>query len=253
MEQPNHEPDIARAAQLIASASRARMLKALSDGRRLAASVLAEEAGVSPATASVHLGRLTEAGLVVVEDVGRHRYYRLAGPEITTALEALAVIAPATDEPVTSLRASSRAKALRRARTCYDHLAGVVGVALMRSLVRQDWLTRRVGGTAGAHGTDRPASYGRALEYRMTAPGRERFEAFGIDVDQLLSARRPAVRYCVDWSEQRHHLAGALGSALTQRFFDLNWLRYGSAPRVVHLTDAGRRGLSTAFGVLPAD
>lgn len=226
------------------------MLKALSDGRPLSATVLATEAGVSLATASVHLGQLADAGLVTVEHTGRHRYYRLTGPEIATALEALAVIAPAVATPVTSLRASSRENGLRRSRTCYDHVAGSLGVSLMDAFVSHELLTRHDRAAATRQeATDRPASYGKDLEYRVTAAGQQRFGAFGIDVDRLATTRRPAVRYCVDWSEQRHHLAGALGAALTKRFFKLRWLRYGVAPRVVHLTDAGRQGMSETFGV----
>ncbi|MFC5719732.1 ArsR/SmtB family transcription factor [Streptomyces gamaensis] len=253
MKEVMREPDPARAARLFASASRARMLKALCDGRPLATSVLAAEAGVSVATASVHLGQLVEAGLVLVKHSGRHRYYRLASPEVAVALEALAVIAPSDTTPVTSLRVSSRENALRRSRTCYDHLAGSLGVALMGAFLDQELLTGHTTGTAPRTIADRPASYGKDVEYRLTPDGAERFRAFGVDVDRLSGARRPTVRYCVDWSEQRHHLAGALGAEVTARFFTLGWLRYGVSPRVVHLTDRGRRGLAESFAVTVAD
>jgi DNA-binding transcriptional ArsR family regulator len=240
------EPDIARAAALIADGSRARILKALSDGRAIPASLLATEAGISAPTASAHLTKLVAARLVTVERVGRNRIYRLAGSEVTSALEALAVIAPPL--PVTSLRQSARANALRRSRTCYDHLAGCLGVALMRALLDAGLLT----GHDGIHRADeavrdRPAAYGRDVAYRLSDAGREAFAAFGIDVTRL-PPRRPAIRYCVDWSEQRHHLAGALGAALTARLFALNWVRHGVSPRVVHLTAAGVDGLERTFG-----
>ncbi|WP_374115611.1 ArsR/SmtB family transcription factor [Streptomyces sp. NK15101] len=237
----------------MASASRARMLKALCDGRPLAVTVLAAEAGVSVPTASVHLTRLAEAGLVRAEHSGRHRYFRLAGPDVVTALEALAVIAPPDPAPVTTLRAHSRRNALRRSRTCYDHLAGSLGVLLMEGFLDQGLLRREEDVPASGRRPDRPASYGRRATYHLTPRGAERFTGFGIDVDALLRGRRPVVRYCVDWSERRHHLAGALGAALAARFFDLTWLRYGVSPRVVHLTDAGGSGVRDAFAIEVAD
>lgn len=241
------EPDIARAAALIADPSRARILKALGDGRSMPSSLLAAEAAVSPPTVSGHLRKLVEAGLVTVERRGRHRYHRLAGPEVSTALEALAIIAPPS--PIMSLRDSSRASALSRSRTCYDHVAGRLGVALMRALLDRGALA----GHDGVHRPerairDRPSSYGHDFRYYVTDRGRAEFAAFGVDVAELPS-RRPPVRYCVDWSEHLHHLAGALGAALTERMFERGWLRHGSAPRIVHLTDEGATGLRRAFGL----
>ncbi|MGV9337665.1 ArsR/SmtB family transcription factor [Streptomyces sp. NPDC003688] len=247
------EPELARAARLLASASRALMLKALSDGRPLGVTVLAAEAGVSVPTASVHLAHLAEAGLVRAEHSGRHRYFRLASPDVAAALEALAVIAPPDPTPVTTLRALSRHNALRRSRTCYDHLAGSLGVALMGSFVGQGLLRREKSDSASDSRPDEPASYGRRATYHLTTRGTERFTGFGVDMDELVRGRRPVVRYCVDWSERRHHLAGALGAALAVRFFDLDWLRYGVSPRVVHLTDAGKSGVRDAFAIEIAD
>jgi Predicted transcriptional regulators len=246
-EERTGEPDIARAAALIADPSRARILKALGDGRALPAGMLAAEAGVSVPTVSGHLRKLVESGLVRVERHGRHRYHRLAGPEVSTALEALAVIAPPSR--ITSLRDSSRANALRRSRTCYDHLAGRLGVALMRALLQRGLLE----GHDGVHRPalavlDRPASYGHDHNYRITEHGRLELTRFGVRFDRL-PPRRPLVRYCVDWSEHQHHLAGALGAAITSRLFELGWLRSGSAPRVVHLTEAGAAGLRREFGL----
>ncbi len=243
------DPDIARAAALIADGSRARILKALCDGRAIPASTLATEAGISAPTASVHLTKLLEAGLITVERNGRNRNYRLAGSEISAALEALAIIAPPL--PVTSLRQSTRATALRRSRTCYDHVAGYLGVTLMRALLDAGLLA----GHDGVHRphasvADRPAAYGRDVEYHLTDSGRAALMSFGVDVDRL-PPRRPAIRYCVDWSEQRHHLSGALGAAITARLFDLDWVRYGVSPRVVHLTPAGIDGVESMFGVDP--
>ncbi|MFB7450567.1 ArsR/SmtB family transcription factor [Streptomyces sp. NPDC056194] len=250
-DQVHHQPDIARAAQLIADPSRARMLKALGDGRALAAGLLAAEAGVSAATASAHLSKLVGAGLVRTESAGRCRYYRLAGPDVSLALEALAVIAPPL--PVTSLRESSTAGALRRSRTCYDHLAGRLGVRLLEALLDGGLL-------AGHDGSHRPeeavrdgaSGYGHDVDYRLTGTGRDALARFGVDLDRLPARRRP-IRYCVDWSEQRHHLAGAVGAVLTARLFELRWLRHGASPRVVHVTETGADGLAGTFGLRAVD
>jgi DNA-binding transcriptional ArsR family regulator len=245
-----HQTDIARAASLIADPSRARMLKCLSDGRALPASALAGEAGVGAATASVHLAKLVEGGFVTVEPQGRHRYYRLAGPDLTAALEALALIAPPL--PITSLKQSNRTNALHRSRTCYDHLAGQLGVGLMRALLDRSVLT----GYDGIHRPeeavrDRPSSYGHDIRYELTDSGRRQLAELGVDTGRL-PPRRPAIRYCVDWSEHQHHLAGGLGAALTSRLFELGWVRWGAAPRVVHLTDSGAAGLERSLGLVLA-
>ncbi|GGY04374.1 ArsR/SmtB family transcription factor [Streptomyces minutiscleroticus] len=248
MDEPlKQQTDIARAAALIADPSRARMLKCLADGRALPASALAGEAGVSAATASVHLAKLVEGEFVTVGRQGRHRYYRLAGPDISAALEALALIAPPL--PITSLKQSNRTNALHRARTCYDHLAGQLGTGLMGALLDRGVLT----GYDGVHRPeqavrDRPASYGRDIHYALTDSGRAQLRELGVDTDRL-PPRRPAVRYCVDWSEHRHHLAGGLGAALTARLFELDWVRWGAAPRVVHVTEKGIAGLEHSLGL----
>ncbi|OXM45221.1 ArsR/SmtB family transcription factor [Amycolatopsis alba] len=240
------EPDIARAAALIADGSRARILKALSGGRALSATVLAAEAGVRGPTASAHLTRLLDAGMVVVERDGRNRNYRLASTEITTALEALAVIAPPL--PISTLRQSTRTNALRRSRTCYDHVAGKLGVELMAALVDGELISgrRKVGAKQ-----DRPASYGRDMDYELTDAGKDTLRSFGVD-PETLPVRRAPIRYCVDWSERRHHLAGSVAAAVTERMFTLGWIRHGTAPRMVHVTEAGADGLRRTFGVDPA-
>ncbi|MEU5695557.1 helix-turn-helix domain-containing protein [Actinosynnema sp. NPDC020468] len=239
---PKADPDIARAAALIADGSRARILKALCDGRSITASALAEEAGVGGPTASAHLAKLVDAGLVTAHRDGRHRRYRLARAEVAEALEALAVIAPPSS-PVTSLRQSVRADALRRSRTCYDHLAGRLGVHLMAVLLDTGVLTgARRPGTA-TH--DRPSTYGRDHHYELTDRGADAVRALGVDL--RVPTRRPLVRYCVDWSEERHHLSGALGASIAARLFALGWVRHGAGPRVVHLTDAGAAGLAEIF------
>lgn len=237
------EPDIARVAALMGEPARARVLMALVDGRALSASVLAAEAGVAASTISEHLARLVDAGLLTAERHGRSRYFRLAGPEVAEVLEALARIAPT--QPVRSLRQGTRANALRRARTCYNHLAGQVGVALLVGLLDGGVLT---GGDGTRTAADRLSAPGRDVAYQLTPHGRCRLTDFGVDVDAVLR-HRPPIRYCMDRSEQRHHLAGPLGTAVTERLFTVDWIRRGPRRRTVVLTDAGRRGLREVFGV----
>jgi hypothetical protein len=221
---------------------------ALLDGRALPASVLAAEAGVAASTASEHLARLCEAGLLAVEPHGRHRYYRLASAPVARAVEALAVIAPPA--PVRSLRQHTRAHALREGRLCYDHLAGRLGVTVMRALIANGWLR---GGDGLYHPqsapTDRLAAAGHDVEYRLTAHGAERFAGLGIDLDKLSAASRPLIRYCLDWTEQRHHLAGGLGAALVDRLTALGWLTRTPQRRVVRLTSDGKARLPGALGI----
>jgi DNA-binding transcriptional ArsR family regulator len=248
---PHRSADIAPVAALFADRTRARMVSALSDGRSLPASVLAQESGVSAATASSHLGRLVAGGVLTVERSGRHRYYRLAGPEIAAAVESLAVIAP--QPPVTSLRESTRAAALRRARTCYDHLAGRWGVALLTSLIDNGALTRGDGRTdAERRAADRLAAPVSTHPYQLGPSADHVFGRLGVDLAGLRArpaSARPLLRFCVDWSEQRHHLAGALGAALLTRAEDAGWVARRPAGRAVDVTDLGRRALQDALGV----
>jgi DNA-binding transcriptional ArsR family regulator len=232
------DTDIAAVGALVADRARGRILLALLDGRALPASRLAAEAGVTPATASSHLGKLTEGGFLTVEARGRHRYYRLAGPPVARLIEALQTLAPA--QPVTSLRQGTRAKALRDARTCYDHLAGRLGVGLMSALIARGHL---VGGDGSYGPADPRVGYGHDVDYVVTAGGDAFLADFGISVPP----RRRLVRYCVDWSEQRHHLAGALGRGLLDRVTELGWIRRSETSRAVRLTDAGRAGLRAVF------
>jgi DNA-binding transcriptional ArsR family regulator len=223
------DADIAALGALLSDSSRCRLLLALADGRTLAASVLASEAGVSRSTASEHLGKLLDAELLRVEAQGRHRYYRLAGPHVGRLLEALAVHAPPA--PVRSLREGTRAYALRRARYCYDHLGGRLGVALMDALLEREVL---VGGD----------------EYRLTGRGERWLHERGLDLAAIRAQRRPLIRYCTDWSEQRHHLAGGLGAALAKQLFAREWLRPARRGRAVSITRAGVDGLADEFGVV---
>jgi DNA-binding transcriptional ArsR family regulator len=223
------DADVAGIAGLLADQARVAMLDALLDGRALSAGELARRARVTAPTASAHLRRLLDGGLLGVQAQGRHRYYRLAGPAVAEAMEALSVIAPA--RPVRSLRQSQQAQALRFARTCHDHLAGAVGVAVADALVRVGAL-RPVG--------DR--------DYDLTARGTELLGGLGVDVAGVRRQRRAFARRCLDWTERSPHLSGALGAALLVCLLDLDWLVGGRVPRGLVLTDAGRHGLLRAFG-----
>jgi DNA-binding transcriptional ArsR family regulator len=241
------DADIASIGALIADPGRARILLALGDGRALPATVLADEAGVAASTASAHLGKLVKGGMLRVERHGRHRYFRVSGPEVGELIEALARISPPAQ--VRSLKQGSKAQAVRFARTCYDHLAGMLGTELMQALLDRDFLT---GGDGvfdpGVAQEDRLAAFGSDLDYRLTPGGARELKAFGIDFDAL-PQRRPLVKYCVDWSEQRHHLAGSLGAALATRMIDLGWVRKADRSRAVHVSDIGYDGLRKYFGL----
>jgi DNA-binding transcriptional ArsR family regulator len=218
-----YDVDLAAVAALLGNPSRAAMLDALMTGRALTATELARTAEVSPATASEHLARLREGGLVEVVSQGRHRYHRLASPEVGAALEALSHIAPA--KPVTTLRQSSRARSLAEARTCYDHLAGRSGVALHDGLIGRGWLVPEVGG------------------YALSGAGTEGLLGWGVDLDRARSSRRAFARPCLDWTERREHLAGALAAALMTALLD------GPEPWFIRRADDHRGLRPTATGL----
>jgi DNA-binding transcriptional ArsR family regulator len=242
------DADIAKIGALVADPARARILLALGDGRALPATMLADEAGVTASTTSAHLGKLVAGGMLEVERHGRHRYFRVAGPAVAELIEALARLSPPSS--VRSLRQGTKAQAVRFARTCYDHLAGMLGTSIMEAMLDRGLIAGGEGvfdpGTARA---DRLAAPGFDLDYRLTARGADELAVLGIDLHSLRERRRPLIRYCVDWSEQRHHLAGSLGAALAERMFDLGWVTRARTSRAVHVTDDGRRGLREAFGL----
>jgi DNA-binding transcriptional ArsR family regulator len=223
------EPDIAAVAGLLADETRAAMIGTLADGSARPASELAALAAVSNSTASSHLSKLVDRGLLAVERHGRHRYFRLAGGEVGAAIEALAVIAPLRQ--VRSLREATVAGALREARTCYDHLAGALGVALADALIERHvlWLS--------------------GDQYELGPRGRKTLANLGVDPDELAERRRAFARPCLDWSERRHHVGGALGAALAERFFALGWLERVDPARAVRVTAAGRTGFDRSFGL----
>ena len=220
------DADIAAPASLMGDATRATFLMALSEGQSLPASELARRARVTPSTASIQLAKLVEGGFLKVKRNGRHRYYGLADANIAAAIESLAVIAPR--RPASSLKQARIGSDLQAARTCYDHLAGVLGVTLFDGLQRQRLLT---------------------AELAPTRRGAKRFGELGIDVVELARRRRPFAKRCLDWTERRHHLAGSLGAALADRCFELGWLERLPSNRAVRVTDKGRRGLARELAV----
>jgi len=221
----NDGPLIASIASLIGDPGRANMLTALMDGRALTASELGGAAGVTPQTASGHLSRLVDAGLLAVRKQGRHRYFRLSGPDVGETLEALMGLAQRTG--AVRVRTGPREAALREARICYDHLAGARGVALLESL-----RTKKV-----VEGEQ---------EVTLTDTGRAFVSVLGLDLDRLDTGRRPLCRLCLDWSERRAHLGGALGAALLDMMVDRRWLRREEG-RVLRFSGAGLREFESAF------
>lgn len=245
------DADVAQVGALLADPARCRMLFALMDGRALPASVLAAEAGVAPSTASAHLHRLTDSGMLRVVKQGRWRYYQLSGPEVAEVLESMARIAP--PRPVRSLREGTRANVLRLARTCYNHLAGRLGVTLMHAMLRQGYLVGHDGSfdpyTAR---TDRLSARGRDHVYLLTQDGGEFLEGF-LKNFTFPSRTGRVIGYCVDWTEQQHHLAGELGCRLLTHLLELDWLRRPSVGRWLYVTDIGKTGLAEVFRLQPEE
>jgi DNA-binding transcriptional ArsR family regulator len=223
-------PNVAEAASLIADPARAAMLMALVDGRALPAGELAYSAGVTAQTASAHLSRLLDGGLLVVEQDGRHRYYRLAGAEVAEALEKLAAIRPA--EPVRRKALTREARELSFARCCYDHLAGRLGVAVTDALMGRDLLLP-----------------GENKTFRVTQAGAAWFGGVGVDVAGLKPTRRGLARQCLDWTERSHHLAGPLGAAFLRTLCEKGWLRRSRTSRAVEVTPKGQLELKRALDI----
>ena len=223
-------PSFAGVASLIADPARAAMLIALLDGRALPAGELAYAAGITAQTASSHLAKLRDGGLLSLETEGRHRYYRLAGAHIAQALEQLAAIRPA--EPVRRMALSPRGRELRFARCCYDHLAGELGVAATRALQEKGFLVAAD-----------------EKKFEVTPAGAAWFGDLGLDVKSLRPTRRGLARQCLDWTERTHHLAGPLGVAFLDTLCGAGWLRRSPASRAVRLTPKGRVALKERLGV----
>ena len=218
-------------ASLVGDPARANMLTALLSGRALTASELAQEAGITPQTASSHLAKLEAGGLVEPEKQGRHRYYRLTDPDVAGVLEGLAGLAARTGHM--RVRTGPKDPALRRARICYDHLAGDLGVQMLESMKAQRLVRQK------------------RHEIELTSEGAQFLERnLQISPNMLLHPRRPVCKACLDWSERRHHLAGTLGAALMTRFAELKWALRDPTPgsRVVNFSRNGERRFAALFG-----
>lgn len=223
-----HGPNISNIAALIGDHARAQALTLLMAGRALTATELADGAGVTRQTISSHLARLVDAGLLAVEPQGRHRYFRIADAEVAQMLESLmGVAAGANDSP---RRSGPREPALRKARVCYDHLAGELGVLVYEKLAER-----------GAFAAG-PCGIG------LTRQGAALVGELGIDARTPAAGRRPFCRTCLDWSERRHHLAGLLGAALLRRFEELGWARRVPESRVLAFSAQGEASLRKWLG-----
>jgi DNA-binding transcriptional ArsR family regulator len=222
-------PNIARVAGLIGDPARAEILTALLAGRALTATELAAVAGVTKQTVSAHLAKLVDARLLAVEAQGRHRYFRLAGGDVARLLESLMGVAFRTG--AVRLVTGPREPALRKARVCYDHLAGELGVALTDSLERQHLIETGDG------------------SFALTAAGERRLEGLGIGVGPLRQERRAFTRPCLDWTERRPHLAGAVGAAIAEHALAEQWVTRVPGTRALRVTDVGRRGFLEQFAL----
>lgn len=220
--------NIASVAALLADQTRVNMLIALSDGRALPAGELARRARVASSTASNHLTKLMESGLLVVEEQGRHRYFRIANPLVVQALETLAPLAPTV--PVRSLREAESSKAIRSARMCYNHLAGILGVGLTQALVEREVLVALDEG------------------YTVNEVGKQWLQRFDFDTKRFEKRGYIFIPHHIDWSERRRHIGGAFAAAFAQHLFALEWIKRSPSSRAVHITERGHEALSQQFG-----
>jgi DNA-binding transcriptional ArsR family regulator len=223
-------PDIALLGSLIGDPARANMLTALMSGKALTASELAAEAGITLQTASSHLAKLESSALIFRRKQGRHNYFALAGDEVGSVLEAMMGLA--ADHGLTRTRTGPKDPALRKARVCYDHLAGEFGVRMFDSLRAWKFIS------------------GRDDQLALTDAGTAFVSEFGVDPDLLKSPRRPVCKSCLDWSARRTHLAGTLGAAMLQRIYELGWASRVRDTRIIEFSTSGERKFMDQFGVI---
>lgn len=225
----NANSNIAQVASLVSDASRAAILTVLLDGRYHPASELAYMANIKPQTASFHLSKMVAANLVTVEQQGRHRYYGIQNQEVAQIMETLLSITPPVE--IRSLNQAAENEALRQARTCYDHLAGKLGIQLTNSLLSAGVLSEVED------------------QFTVTEKGEDFFKAFQVDLGRVKRRRRSFTHRCLDWSERRHHLAGALGHALLERLLELHWIQRVPSTRAIKVTPEGKKGLQEIFHI----
>ncbi len=225
-------PDIVRIAALLGDPARANMLAALMSGKALTASELAAEAGVTAGTTSSHLRKLAEGGLVSMRSSGRHKYFTLADEDVAFALEGIMGLAASRGHLRT--RTGPKDPALRRARVCYNHLAGDMGVQMFRSLQDDGCFDLQDTGLG------------------LTDTGERRMQDLGLDLGSLPGGKAPLCRTCLDWSAREHHLAGRLGRGLLNHFLTLGWARRIPDSRVIQFTPPGLRAFENAFGTVTA-
>jgi DNA-binding transcriptional ArsR family regulator len=226
---PLADADLATVGRALGDPHRARFVLALLGGQQLSAGELANLAGASSSLTSAHLAKLLDAGLVTASKRGRNRHYRLASSEVARSVESLLAIAP--PPPTRGLAEVTVEQSLRRARTCYDHLAGRLGVALVEAFENHQVLTACDSG------------------WELTDGGKRHFGALGVDVEELWRSRRTLIRPCLDWTERRPHLAGGLGAALAGLMFDLGWIRRSQRSRAVSITELGADQLLGQFAI----
>jgi len=224
------EAQIGYVSSLIGDPVRSKVLWMLLDGRAYTATELAVAADTTPQNMSMHLSKLLQADLLKVEKQGRHRYYRFSRHEIAYSIEAMANLIPVENRR--KLLSNPGNAAVRHCRTCYDHLAGRVGVALNESLLKQQLITAADN------------------SYLLTTTGEEYFTGLGVSFEVLKKQKRALVKPCLDWSERKHHLAGSLGAALLQRMLELDWMRRMQHSRAVVVTAKGQHALYERFAVM---
>lgn len=223
------QPDIAKISALIGEPARAKMLLALLCGKALTATELALEAEITAQTASSHLAKLLESQLLVVQKQGRHKYFQLAGIDVADFLEALLNISAKVEQ--SKVQTGPKDPELRKARICYDHLAGALGVALLDALKRQQYIAMHDN------------------ELSLTAAGTDFFNDKGVNLEELSKRRRPLCKNCLDWSERRHHLAGCLGQWILDDILSKGWAKRQPDSRVLFFNDKGHRQLIKNYGL----
>ena len=220
-------PDIARIAALIGDPARANILTALMVGKALTATELAQEAGVTMQTASAHLSKLDDGGLISARKQGRHKYFTIGSPNVAGLIEALMGLA--AEKGHLRTRTGPRNNALKAARICYNHLAGEAGVQLYDSLVRRGYL------------------YHDEVGLNLTSDGHHFMSEFGLNLDSIMAQRAPLCRECLDWSERRSHLAGNIGRKLLTHMREMGWLRVENGSRIITFSQSGNTAFLKSF------